>query len=330
MPLIQIWGRAEATNKKEWTSDMQPYLPFIVFEKDNSDLVSIYYDNRGVEWLKKTTVSLARNDKDFLKNLDEKSIVGTEKLSKFYDKSKRFSREELIEFMDNLVIWWSFFEAFWWLLESNPEIRKDIIIPDTLITIREKTENWGDLANEIFINSLKEIYPSYSDLVHLLTIEEIRSDQLPEKEELEERGKGYRYVNDILFVGKPRKYIEDTFNIEIEKLEFDESITEIKGQKAYGGNVKGVVKKIFSKDEIEKVTDGDILVTFMTVPEFIPAMKRAGAFITDEGGVLCHAAIVAREFKKPCIIGTKIATQILKDGDMVEVDADNGIIKIIK
>jgi pyruvate,water dikinase len=59
-------------------------------------------------------------------------------------------------------------------------------------------------------------------------------------------------------------------------------------------------------------------------------MQKAAAFVTDEGGLTCHAAIVAREMKKPCIIGTKIATKVLKDGDMVEVDANKGIVKILK
>jgi len=59
-------------------------------------------------------------------------------------------------------------------------------------------------------------------------------------------------------------------------------------------------------------------------------MKKAAAFVTDEGGITCHAAIVARELKKPCIIGTKIATQALKDGDEVEVDADKGAVKLLK
>jgi len=52
--------------------------------------------------------------------------------------------------------------------------------------------------------------------------------------------------------------------------------------------------------------------------------------VTDEGGITCHAAIISRELKKPCIIGTKIATKVLKDGDLVEVDADKGIVKILK
>ncbi|NTU99308.1 hypothetical protein HGA64_04895, partial [Candidatus Falkowbacteria bacterium] len=64
--------------------------------------------------------------------------------------------------------------------------------------------------------------------------------------------------------------------------------------------------------------------------DFAQAMKKAAAFVTDEGGVTCHAAILARELKKPCIIGTKIATSVLQDGDLVEVDADNGVVRILK
>jgi len=58
-------------------------------------------------------------------------------------------------------------------------------------------------------------------------------------------------------------------------------------------------------------------------------MEKAAAFVTDEGGMTCHAAIVAREMKKPCIVGTKIATQILKNGDLIEIDANKGIVKIL-
>ena len=67
----------------------------------------------------------------------------------------------------------------------------------------------------------------------------------------------------------------------------------------------------------------------MTDPRYVPAMKKAAAIVTDEGGITCHAAIVSRELKKPCIIGTKIATKVLKDGDEVEVDAEKGVVKKI-
>jgi len=61
----------------------------------------------------------------------------------------------------------------------------------------------------------------------------------------------------------------------------------------------------------------------------MPAIQKCSAIVTDEGGIMCHAAIVARELKKPCIIGTKVATKVIKDGDMLEVDADKGIVRIL-
>jgi len=72
---------------------------------------------------------------------------------------------------------------------------------------------------------------------------------------------------------------------------------------------------------------GDILVSHMTDPEIVVAMKKAGAIITDMGGITCHAAIVSRELGIPCVIGTKIATKVFKDGDEVEVDATKGVVR---
>ena len=70
-----------------------------------------------------------------------------------------------------------------------------------------------------------------------------------------------------------------------------------------------------------------IIVTPMTTPFFMPALQQAAAVVTDEGGTLSHAAIIAREMRKPCVIGTKIATKVFKDGDLVEVDAEKGTMK---
>jgi phosphohistidine swiveling domain-containing protein len=106
--------------------------------------------------------------------------------------------------------------------------------------------------------------------------------------------------------------------------------TEVRGQIAYKGRVQGVVHIVRNRLQMETVKEGEILVSPMTTPDFLPAMKIAAAFVTDEGGIVCHAAIVAREMKKPCIIGTKIATQVLKDGDLVEVDAEKGVVVILE
>ena len=90
------------------------------------------------------------------------------------------------------------------------------------------------------------------------------------------------------------------------------------------------MKVIDKVDQFSKMNTGDILVSKMTRPEFLPVMKKAAAIVTDEGGITCHAAIVAREMKKPCIIGTQIATHVLKDGDWVEVDATKGIVRKVQ
>jgi len=125
------------------------------------------------------------------------------------------------------------------------------------------------------------------------------------------------------FVGGEKKVIDETGLFQLP----DTTDQTLKGQVAWKGLAKGTVKIIKKESDITKVKRGDILVAVMTFPNYIPAMERAAAFVTNEGGILCHAAIVSREMKKPCIIGTKIATRVLKDGDRVVVDADKGIVK---
>jgi phosphohistidine swiveling domain-containing protein len=104
---------------------------------------------------------------------------------------------------------------------------------------------------------------------------------------------------------------------------------EIKGVAASVGKVRGYVKLVFRPRHYLGEKD-IVLVAPMTNPDLVPALRNAVAVVTDEGGITCHAAIVSRELGIPCVVGTKNATKILKDGDLVEVDADNGIVKILK
>lgn len=163
------------------------------------------------------------------------------------------------------------------------------------------------------------------------TKEEIRGffqgKNLPNKQVLNNRLKAsalcFSRGNFLLFKGKQIKKIETIVMPHVGN--------EIHGQTAYPGKVTGRIKIVFNpKKEGSSFKAGEILVTGMTRPEFLPLMKKAAGFITDAGGILSHAAIVAREMKKPCIIGTRIATKILKNGDIIEVDANRGLVKLIK
>lgn len=104
-------------------------------------------------------------------------------------------------------------------------------------------------------------------------------------------------------------------------------IREIKGTVASKGKASGSVKIVITQEDQHKMQQGDILVSTMTTPRLMTAVHKAAAIVTDEGGMTAHAAIVSRELNIPCIVGTKIATQVFKDGDMVEVDANHGIVR---
>jgi phosphohistidine swiveling domain-containing protein len=108
------------------------------------------------------------------------------------------------------------------------------------------------------------------------------------------------------------------------------NINDFRGLSASSGKVRGMVKIVKSAHEVGKVNSGDILVAVMTRPDYIMGIKKAAAIVTNEGGVTCHAAIIARELGIPCVIATKIATEVLKDGDLVEVNGNHGVVTILK
>ena len=106
--------------------------------------------------------------------------------------------------------------------------------------------------------------------------------------------------------------------------------SEARGMTACRGEARGAAKIIRGVKEFARFNKGDVLIAPETTPEFVPLMKKAAAVVTDLGGVTSHAAIVSRELGVPCIVGTRIATKIFKDGDIVEVDASRGIVKKIR
>ena len=116
--------------------------------------------------------------------------------------------------------------------------------------------------------------------------------------------------------------------IQIEKVE-----NQLEGMPVYPGKVTGVVRVIIpdrlNAMQSSTFNEGDILVTTMTIPNMMFLIGKAAAIVTDEGGITCHASIVARELKKPCIVGTRCATKTFKEGDKIEVDAESGIVKLI-
>ncbi len=164
---------------------------------------------------------------------------------------------------------------------------------------------------------------SYEELIQLTT-EEILKRKF-NKQDIKKRAKGVGYLvvegHGFILVGR-----------QVKELATEKGWSEVKilhGRTGFPGLVKGRVKKV-NPYIYEKIRKGDIIVTGMTTPEIVPFLKKVRAIVTDEGGVTAHAAIISREFKIPCVLGTKIATQALNDGDLVEVDATKGIVRKLK
>ncbi len=201
----------------------------------------------------------------------------------------------------------------------------------------------GVLALQRFISEIaerkgvKEQNLKYLVAEELLLLENIGKAGKDDAEKLdkmlEERRKAsaYIFLNEemIILTGKEYKKFFDEMKKDNGKDKDMASVKEINGMCASPGKAIGKVRICLKPHHISKINEGDILVTSMTRPEFVPAMKKAAAIVTDEGGLTCHAAIVSRELGKPCVIGTKTATKMLKDGQMVEVNANHGVVRII-
>lgn len=156
-----------------------------------------------------------------------------------------------------------------------------------------------------------------------------KSENLPKQDVLKPR-----YNRSALFFDETKRHLllgSDVDLLEGQIVKLNKLTTGIvKGNTACAGKARGVVRIIRDPKKFDIFNEGDILVTGMTRPDFVPLMKKAGAIVTDAGGILSHAAIVSRELNKPCVIGTETATNAFRDGDFVEVDADNGTVKKVE
>ena len=165
-----------------------------------------------------------------------------------------------------------------------------------------------------------------------LTLDEIQTalEHKTFPRELVSRRKGKPYVLDLNVDGRIEVFrYEGRYEKIVAETGRASTLAAVAGVVAYGGIVRGRVRIIKSYHDIRRVQEGDVIVANTTHPDYLPAMRKAVAFVTNEGGIISHAAIVARELRKPCIVGTGNATEAFKDGDMVEVDAKRGIVKKI-
>lgn len=223
---------------------------------------------------------------------------------------------------------------------------RTIKAPDekTLLKIERELEQWHPYLMAIFIVSEYLPERTFKKYKKILTDSRVSSEpvyDLIEKKLAKYLAAQAGKLNNFSEIGAKayfiNQYEERIFLAEeaekIEKVLVMKSknvLKLVRGRIGYPGKASGIVRLIQNPENIKLFNRGDVLITGMTRPEFLHLIKKAGAIVTDAGGILSHAAIIARELKVPCVVGTETATHIFKDGDLVEVDADNGVVRIVK
>lgn len=187
-----------------------------------------------------------------------------------------------------------------------------------------------EIANKMDVELLDLFSYSYLEIEnYFVTGKKIAKDEINSR-----KHNGYAIVikdgNFTLITGKNE--VQRLINQEEISEPFDKVINtqSFKGIPASRGYVQGTARVIEDASRISELKKGDILVTYMTTIEFTPAFRIVSGVITDEGGMSSHAAIISREFGIPCVVGTKFATKIISDNSTIELNANNGVIKIIK
>jgi phosphoenolpyruvate synthase/pyruvate phosphate dikinase len=332
MPLfaVEFWYKAERFGLPKLVNNRAKYDPLFVYERGRG--TTVYY--QPIDWdIENDLVSFFKKNNRLLNILINEYIKECEAISKLSESAVPKDFEKL----------------FHLLLKAWPKL--SFIIPigellsegDKSIAVKKCYEARKKTANVIYIAASKltdlarEIKPELKDFVDVLLTEEVLSSEKVSKKELGIRKKGFIYFAGALYSNVSLKNFKKEKGVAISKSE--ELLIQnelknphsIKGAVAMNGTVKGKARIVLNNHDLRKIVKGDILVVPMTTttPDCILAMKKAAGFVTDEGGITCHAAIVARELKKPCIIGTKIATRILKDGDLIEVNGSEGKVRIL-
>lgn len=225
------------------------------------------------------------------------------------------------------------------LEDIDNDLKFLINIAEELIWVRTQCAEVAALVTyrhrPLITEAAQSIGMDYDDIIWLTHKEIITAMQggtIVPVEEVEARKKGWGTVLEIngstVFTGDKLFHEIGRF---VPKVEIQHNeMSEIKGTVASKGKAQGIVRIIHVPHKVLDFETGMILVAPETTPDYIALMKQAAAIITDKGGITSHAAIVSRELGIPCITGTNIATRVLHDGDFVEVDAVNGIVKIIK
>ncbi len=274
----------------------------------------LMYGYAGPAWKKEDFTEvlkslLSENVASKLASLKQSEKITIEKIA-FYEKKLNLSNEEK-----------QFFEIARGFMKAKA-LRKEAM---SFVAYASEPLH-REIAKRLQLSMLQVRYLLLPELKTALLKGEFNESELAKRTEYVVYGLFNSGKDEVIATGKDAE--EFVALIKSEKIA--SSVNVVTGTCACPGSARGIVKIINALSDVAKMKKGDVLVSHATTPDIIQAMKLASAIVTDMGGLTCHAAIVSRELGIPCIIGTRIATKVFKDCDLVEVNTKNGTVKKIK
>jgi phosphohistidine swiveling domain-containing protein len=318
----QLWGEALKQAVNEFGLIKTPH---VLVDYINNGVIEVWENSEVIESIKLGLVKFCNDFPDKANDLLDNYVKELSELEKMWAAEIVYvTKNELKQFITriNSLVISDLFSTY-----LGEEDRLSGKIKDRCYKLRSEDHFFVN-NNAVIKNSLLVIFPELSNYINVIKKDEL--DNPPALVECLERFKNFICTSDGYSKIETLEDYEKNVDIVFQKEKADFNNLKIKGSIANKGKVEGIVKLVFSSRDLGKVNDGDIIVSPMTTVDMMPAIKKCAGIITDEGGIICHAAIVSRELNKPCIVATKAATNILKDNDRVELNADEGVITILK
>ena len=295
-------------------------FPVVFLFKRKDGMIVFYKPIKEYEEFAKKVGEKCLNDLSYAKKLAKELIEKTDQLNEFLRKNYNLGEFEKKKetFFSQYKEFFAYHQAVYYAGEFAAENNKN---PNSIqiVEVLRKAYQY----NETVVPNIEKYFKSL--LIGELLISEIGIGKTkPNKDrsilyfEKKKIVLDYPQANEI-HEGIQEKYVR-----------YLSKITVVEGISACKGKVKGVARVITDLSEQKSCKEGEILIIPQTRPQYNLILSKLKAIVTDEGGMLCHAAMLAREKNIPCIVGTKNATKIIKTGDNVIVNADRGLVKVLK
>ncbi len=316
------------------------YFPSALFIEEHFNVVKLYREANDLSAFKSSIKNIVTKKASYLQSIFEHGFeLNNTALAYINGKKKCADLNEAVSFMVELALHATVIPNF--ALPLIVEMKKESKLQKLGEELRGKSHYPKFISHILMPLAQKKLrqlkFADGKRAIELITLQELLAGNVQElPKRMKARYKlGQRFVYQKTDKSEIVSWVADPLSLiaELEGIDLGSSkgLKQLKGQIAFKGKVKGIARVILSDNTKGVRFDmGDILVSIHSSPTLMPLILRCAAIVTDEGGISCHAAIVSRELKKPCVMSTKIATSVIKDGDLIEVDAERGIVSILK